>query len=308
MRKIQFLATEPHFVDHLLPVYNALPDDVKGEFCLHPKNLTPGMITAVASWGSYTVAQRRTAGPIIFFEHGAGFTYENNHPSYAGGPGRDKTILFCNVNEYAQEKNSKAYPQIKNVIVGSPKLDSLLNIEKSIENKPKVAFSWHWDCKVTPETRTAFPHYRTQLKNIIRKNNAIWEPLGHSHPRGWPTMRQYYRRNSWEIVENFDEILRRADIYVCDTSSTIYEFVAVTNRPVVVLNAPYYRKEVNHGLRFWENIPGLQVENPLKLSHAINEALFNDNFKDKRIEITKKIYPFLGSSVQQAAKEILNIL
>ena len=51
---------------------------------------------------------------------------------------------------------------------------------------------------------------------------------------------RFYEAHGIEYVPDFDDVLRRADVYACDNSSTLYEF-ASTGRPVVVLNAPWYR-------------------------------------------------------------------
>ena len=53
-------------------------------------------------------------------------------------------------------------------------------------------------------------------------------------------------------MRDFDEVMERSTLYICDNSSTLYEF-ASTGRPVVVLNAPWFRRDIEHGLRFWEH-------------------------------------------------------
>jgi len=55
-------------------------------------------------------------------------------------------------------------------------------------------------------------------------------------------------------------------------NSTIFEFAA-TGRPVVVVNCPRYRRDVSHGLRFWDDIPGLQCDAPDELPSVIERAL-----------------------------------
>jgi hypothetical protein len=63
-------------------------------------------------------------------------------------------------------------------------------------------------------------------------------------------------------VASLREVQRRAAVYVCDNSSSMYEFAA-TGRPVVVLDLPEgrikgigYRRNINHGLRFWDALFG----------------------------------------------------
>jgi hypothetical protein len=292
---IHFLASEPHYQEHLKPVYEALSPAIRGTFTHKASDIPRNQLCVVASARDY----KYTTGPVVFFEHGAGYTYNINHSAYAGGPGRERVILFCNTNEIVAKANRAAYPHIPNVIVGCPKLDRLINTPKP--NSQVIAFSWHWDCKVAPETRTALPHYKDILQHITK--DQTWIPLGHAHPRAWHMLQPLYKRLRWPVARTFNEVVDKASVYVCDTSSTIYEFAAL-DRPVIILNAPEYRKDVSHGLRFWDKIPGIQIDHPGDLQDAINEALTNDTWANTRKEITKEVYPHLGESARRAAEAI----
>jgi hypothetical protein len=48
---------------------------------------------------------------------------------------------------------------------------------------------------------------------------------------------------------------------IADNTSMLYEF-AYLGRPTAVLNAPWYRREASHGLRFWDAIPGQMFDDP----------------------------------------------
>jgi UDP-N-acetylglucosamine:LPS N-acetylglucosamine transferase len=97
--------------------------------------------------------------------------------------------------------------------------------------------------------------------------------LGHGHPRIMERLLPIYDALDIEPVYDFEEVLERADCYVCDNSSTMFEF-ASTGRPVVVLNPPWYRREVNHGLRFWEAAGvGVNCDRPQDLAGAVATAL-----------------------------------
>lgn len=271
-------------------------------FATNRNELEPGVLTVVSAYGELLAT---TDQPLIFFEHGAGFQYEVKHGSYAGAADRERVVLFCNPNEYVDNANRIAHPNIKSAIVGCPKLDTLSQLPTPI-GKTKVAFSWHWDCRVTAETRSAWRHYRGDLKQIAERNAGRWKPLGHAHPRAWSTVRFDYARWGWQQARFFDQVCKEASVYVCDSSSTIYEFAAL-GRPVVVLNAPWYRRNVHHGLRFWENVPGIQVDHPNELEGAIHECLTNDTWEPERRRITDLIYPHLGNSANTAAKAILEL-
>jgi CDP-glycerol glycerophosphotransferase (TagB/SpsB family) len=75
------------------------------------------------------------------------------------------------------------------------------------------------------------------------------------------------------VVPRFEDVCRRADVYVCDNSSTLFEFAA-TGRPVVLLNSAAWPKGRGPGLRFWEAAGvGVQVDRPADLGDAVQRAI-----------------------------------
>lgn len=285
--RIDALASERHFLDHLAPVWLAMPDALRGRFLVADRTLVrhaagrgidavPATRTSdpllVASYGDQKRGRRLGATTFVSMEHGAGQSYGGDprsahHGSYAGGADRDDTALFLVPNEQAAARWRVAYPTAQVSIIGSPRLDTLPAREPG--PGPVVALGFHWPCAIAPEARTAFPHFRSALPALARRFTI----LGHGHPRFMGRLASFYRSAGIEPVESFDDVLRRADLYVCDNSSTLFEFAA-TGRPVVVLNAPWYRRDVHHGLRFWDAATvGLQVDDPADLASTIERAL-----------------------------------
>jgi hypothetical protein len=285
--RIDALASERHFVDHLAPVWLAVPDELRGRFLVADRTLVrhaagrgitalPATRTSdallVASYGDQKRGRRLGARSFVSMEHGAGQSYGGDrrsarHGSYAGGADRDDTVLFLAPNEQAAARWRVAYPSTPVAVIGSPRVDSLPTREPG--PVPVVALGFHWPCAIAPEARTAFPHFRTALPALARRFTL----LGHGHPRFMGRLSSAYRSAGIEPVESFDDVLRRADLYVCDNSSTLFEF-ASTGRPVVVLNAPWYRRDVRHGLRFWDAATvGFQVDDPADLASTVERAL-----------------------------------
>jgi hypothetical protein len=176
----------------------------------------------------------------------------------------------------------------------------------NVKRTREIAEQVDWDCKVAPETRSSFPEYQSAVKALALKNPG-YRLLGHGHPLIIDRIAPYYKNFGIEVVRNFDDVVRLADVYVCDASSTQYEFTAL-DRPVVFLNSSLYRKKVNHGLRFWENICGIQVDHPWQLKESIRISLEEDPFKEERLKTTELVYPYLGSSVKRTVKVIKDFI
>ena len=112
------------------------------------------------------------------------------------------------------------------------------------------------------------------------------------------------QRHGIEHVATFDEVCRRADVYVCDNSSTIFEF-ASTGRPVVLLNSPQYRKRIHHGLRFWDAASvGVQVDTAAELPDAIQRALHEDHSAEREAALDI-VYAYRTDAAQRAADAIM---
>lgn len=290
-RRIDAFGSWVHYRQHITPIWDALPDEVRGTF--HDRRVPPGsdpvMVASRADLG------RVKNRPVVFVEHGAGQTYIDNRTpgGYAGGPDRGKVSLFLNPTERVHDLNRQAYPQARHALVGSARLEKLRRLER-LEHRP--AFSFHWDCRVTQESRSAWPHYQT-LPEVVDMSTV----LGHGHPRAWSTLSRWWETVGAEPVRSFDEIVQRASVYVCDNSSTIYEAAAL-DIPVVLLNAPWYRKDVHHGLRFWEELPGPMIDRPDKLPRAIEEA---GEWYPDRAATTERVYGQIEGSIGRAVEAVL---
>lgn len=317
MQVLNFYAETPHYFDHIFPLWEGLEERFKGEFHVSDwvlrdreqarKHCKWGLfkesdLVLVSGYADY----KANKGEIIYIEHGVGHSYSNGSSGYAGGIGKDRVVLFLNVNQRVHGLNMSAYPNVPQFIVGSPKMDKLHRHSAYNKVKPVVCVSFHWDCKVAPETMSAFPYYRSILKNMPKTND--FEFVLHAHPHIASDMQRWSKKWGVEFIPLFSDVIQRADIYVIDNSSTLYEF-ASTGKPVIVLNCPLYRKNVHHGLRFWEDISGLQVDSSRELLPAIYRTINDPNeFLELRQEITSRVYPYLGSSVARCCEVLKDFL
>lgn len=345
---LDFYAGERHYIDHLLPLYRALPDDRRGDFYagarrhadayaadrgLHaipvlqpPAGSTP---IVVASYGDARAAHGR---PIALLEHGAGQHYSTGNPAYSGGVDRGDVGLFLCPSETVAARNRQVYPDAEFAVVGCPKLDpwhrrsgcscpaseygggllpgpimeiscdwhgELSPLSAGSPDRPVVAISFHWPTPGPPEAGNAFGHFRPAFRELVAEFPTV---LGHAHPRFFGTVRPYYEAAGIRPVRDFAEILDLADVYVCDNSSTIYEF-ASTDRPVVLMNSPKYRRGVDHGLRFWDLATvGLQVDTPTALAETVRLAVADpDVVASERRRCVAEVYASADGTATEKA-------
>lgn len=313
---MNFVACERQYFDHLKPLYDRLggsfyvskqiSDYAKGFI---PESITYGSVnqlrglinnfTIISSYRDLINTRKRGVKQILI-EHGCGQTYRGgNSGSYANSvSGKENVVLYLAVNDHAAE-SFKRVSDIPCEVIGCPKLDGLVKIKKPSDDT--IAISFHWDCIVSPESRSSFYYYKDILPELAERFKII----GHGHPRIIDEIAPYYERAGIEVVRDFKEVCERASVYVADNTSTLFEFAALA-RPVVVLNCPKYRKTAEHGLRFWEcaNV-GINCEDPLSLVRAIDSAIkYDEYFKDNRASAVEKVYPYLKGSVNRAVSII----
>ena len=329
------LAMEPQFLDHIAPIWRRLPDEARGRLIVErsllnravvhhrleaegldasamrlgsaPPRADPGGGPAAlaASYGDIKVGRRLGYRRFAFVEHGIGQSYAGvpgpggTHGSYAGGEDREDVALFLVPNEHCAGRWRAAYPGARVEVVGSPRLDDLP--ARGGAPGPVLCVSFHWNASfIAPEAGTAFQAFVGQLPGLARESGM--GVIGHAHPRLMARLVERYRRAGIEAVTDFDEVLRRADVYACDNSSTLYEFAA-TGRPVVVMNAPQYRRHVEHGLRFWEAAGvGVQVGPSGSLAAAARIALADRaDLASDRAAALRLVYGGHGNAAVEAA-------
>ena len=302
---LDVFASEAHFADHLRPVLDALTIPWTlygpGETSRAVKGPGPAL---VAGFGDLQIAEN-LGRRIAIMEHGAGQSYGGHpgtpsswHPSYAGGI-RRTAELFLHPGPHPASRDRERYPDARIEVVGCPKLDTLPHRIGTPDDT--VAVSFHWDCQILAETRTAFVEYREQVSLLAKQRHV----LGHAHPRIFGRVKEWYRQVGIEPVESLTEVMERADLYACDNSSSIFEF-ASTGRPVLLLNPSFYRRDVNHGLRFWEaSTVGINVDKATDLRTAVSDALRDTEAQQREREhALGLVYAYRGGAGPRAARVV----
>lgn len=306
-----------NYVDHIAPIWNALPDQLRGTWWTKatghrraveldlPARRTHQPPPAdhpilVASYADEKVIRQR---PVIYLEHGVGQHYNELDASSFGRGNRRNVVLYLATNDYCAERMQRQFPNADTAIVGAPKLDQHIPIvaerlAAATHDTPTVGFGWHWNGHV-PESKTARPRY---ARAIAALDMAI---VGHGHPRIFDQLTPWYQKLGIPTERHFDDLLDRIDVYACDNSSTMFEAAAL-DMPVVVLNAPWYRRNVEHGIRFWSHSGiGPHVDHPHQLPDAIAHAWTErDWYQPWREDVRRDLYPHLGAATLVAVDAI----
>lgn len=317
MPPVDFLARERHFADHLIPIWEALPDELRGTFygseevrIRYPQARGPisrrPRLTVVAAFRDLKLARER-GRKCVLIEHGAGQSYRGTRSaSYIGAPDRGGVVAVFVPGPTQARRHERAHPTIPAYAIGVPKLDRHHAAPRPRRRrKPVVAISFHWLCRVAPEARGAHVHYHSIFPELAREFDLI----GHGHPRVIKELGPLYKRAGIEVVSDFEDVIDRADVYVCDNSSTMYEWASL-DRPVVVLNAPWFRETVEHGLRFWEHGDlGPHVWEPAALPDAIRQAIADpEEIATRRREIVGEVYASCDGLAAKRAAALLTRL
>lgn len=324
---IDAFSTQPHYVNHLLPIWAALPAENRGRFYAaggvgdmpnrwgirewtvsYPRDGQPTP-TLVAGYSDEHILGR----PTIYLEHGAGQTYDGDpvsrdHPAYAGTAGHDHTVLFLSPNEAVAARWRARYPRAAAVAVGCPKLDRWHQWPGGAGDTPTVAITFHSDNRLIPETIGAWTHYQTGMARAVADLRRLgWDVLGHGHPRLWKTLRPWWRDCGAEPVEDENDVMSRADVLVGDNTSLLPEF-ASTGRPVVWMDAPWWRRNVTHGGRFWEWPAGqISVSEAYELPEAVEAAHegAGGRYRQGREDMVRAVYLATDGKAAQRAVEAI---
>lgn len=286
--RVDMVATQPQYLDHLLPVWRAL-GAAAGTVYVSPQLLPVAGVDAqplaaasspdvvlTAGYTDFARARRLHPRLLAYMEHGCGQSYgadprSAHHPAYAGGGGREGVGLILAPNQQAAARWEGRYPGAAVHVVGATRV--LTPPEDA--RAPLLCVSFHWDGPI-PETRSALRHYAAGLADLARRVPVI----GHGHPRAAAQLRRLYQRAGIEWVPDLREVAQRATVYAVDNSSTLWELGRT--RPVVAMDAPWYRRDHHHGLRFWSHIPGPSVSDPDGLAHAARQLLTDESAAERR--------------------------
>lgn len=312
-RLIDVVWTRPHYQEHLLPIYEALPEDMRGEVRGRGEEPLPGHVGLVGAWSD--LEPLRGHHDYIYVEHGAGQGYGGDEksalqPGYSasGGYRHHGCLGFICPSQTVADRWTTAPAQA----VGCPKLDQYFNYrQEPIPNS--VCFGWHWDCRVSQEATSAWRHYESDIADIVGTwKDQGWRVFGHAHPRWEGGLNAKMDQAGMEVLPTGHSVLSSMSMLIMDNSSLIYEMAAL-DRPVMLLNAPWYRKEIDHGLRFWSELPGPTVEGPNELVQLSLDGTYRELTKAawafRRWDVTCRVYKYTdGLSSRRAAAFIGTLL
>lgn len=321
---VDVFSSMPHYRDHLRPIAAALAEqgvevgpwystfgdaDTVEMPNAWPDMLRPIMVASAAD--ALKVAGR----PIIHVEHGAGQTYpgdpaSSGNMSYAGGNDMPASVaLFLTPHDRGARAWREKYTGVAALAVGCPKLDPISRRGAHLADRPVVAFTFHWDCQMIPETRSAVADWDPYLHDIVAGlRGRGFVVVGTEHPRWVGKLAARWAELKVPFVDA-REVLEHADVVVADNTSLLYE-AALLDVPSVVLNSSHYRKDVAHGLRFWDAVPGIQIDDPARTIDAVAAAWEDSGaLRQARAHAAREAYsyPADGQAAHRAASIIRSI-
>lgn len=320
---IDLFASEPHYLDHLLPLVPALRElcDVEPRVLVVSELLRRRAFAGGAhdvSIGSPRKAQGRAVvvaaqrdvawtnnqRRIAYLEHGAGQTYRDAPRHYSGGEGFERVDLFLAPSEHVAERWRWRYPEAVVRAIGCPRLDRFARGQRAPRSDPPtIGLAWHWPCRRSLEAGWAWPEYREAVRALV--NDGRWRFLGTAHPRAPEQVWSWYEWHGVPVARDSIDVLTDADVLVADNTSLMYEFAAL-DRPVVAVRSERWRESIEHGLRFWSHVPGVEVLRPDGLAAGIADALRDLQGHRVREQVVQHVYGGWpdGRASERAARAI----
>lgn len=263
--KIHALASTPQYLRHINAVFKHIDPSLKGSILTHrganTKRLPAEDVVMIGGFYDIgSVSPQR----IIYVEHGAGQNYGGDersvgHPCYHGSRHDKRVIGYISPSQrVADSWNRPAFA------AGVPALDEIPRRKIRFTQERTAAITFHFDARsafMAPEARSAREHYLDMLHSMVHALRADgWDVLGTWHPRD-PLGHRVWKNMQVSATSNPDAVLEQAHLLIADNTSLLYE-AAYLGIPSIVLNAPWYRRDVEHGLRFWDHVPGHMVDTP----------------------------------------------
>lgn len=294
--KVHAVASMAHYARHLNPIIASLPTEVRGHCRRRPlEGAEPGL-TLVASYGDL-VACANAGQPVVYVEHGAGQTYEGDpqaagHSYYAGGVTgfhRRAVKLYVCPSERVAALWRRSHHDATTAVVGCPALDIPLRMPPR-RMGTNLVVSFHWDALgVCSEARSACPYYEDALAGLRRALEHVgWSVWGHLHPKATPYESVFHAAGI--SIVSLEKALSTADVWAVDNSSVGFEAAAL-GIPVIWLNCPLYRREMDHGLRFWDAVAGQpQCDDPTDLAELVLSVANDDLAVPRAWRMAESVY------------------
>lgn len=308
-------ATRVHYGRHIKPVAEALrARGVEVELLKAGRTPPFGAHVLVASGTDVGALVRRK---LIYVEHGAGQTYNDpDDPAVAtrrGYPGSDHCDdvgLFLAPNEAVAAKWRARYPDATAVAVGCPALDQW-HAEPVVPTTPRIVLTFHWPSGHCLEAGTAWPLYQRYIAEqlIPLALREGWSVVGTEHPRWQGELIRSWQTMGLSAVK-YETAMETGTLLVADNTSMLPEFASL-GRPVLFLDSPEWRRDVEHGGRFWSWPQGqVSCDSPFNLREAVEEA-FSDatSVRAARQRMVDDVYVATdGKAAERAADAVVEHL
>lgn len=327
---INFLASSRQYLDHLLPIWQALPYSRRGIFFVAANfNMTNGEdlysyalqkeIEGLCPFYDYPVARGPlvVAGygdliyslyvhdrPVCLTEHGVGrYIPGGFNPGYSGGTGLRALVgLFMCPNTTSAKRNQETFPDARVRTIGYPKMDRYAGINKKpMGIPPVIAVTTHWDCEKTDFMRSGLDEFLPAIKRL----KEHFEVIGTGHPRDFEKIKAKFEGLNIPVYRDLETIFEKADLLVGDFTSAVDEF-AFLGRPVV----RYCTKAAataNEGAFFESKRPGIVVYRHEDLLPAVNMSLRDpEALQTQRKEAVEAAFTYTdGKSAHRAVEALI---